>query len=91
MAKEVLIRDAEVLELYQGQFIPKDAQPGEAPVPYYQLRVYQKNQQSDFMTVIKVKSNEVNEVSSLVGSQISILTEAKEYNGKSSYHYAGVI
>jgi hypothetical protein len=89
MAKEVLLRDVEVLELYKGEFETKD-KPGQK-MPYYQLRCYQMNQQSDYMTVVKVTSKEVSEVSALVGSTVSLLTDQRAFNGKISYHYLGVM
>lgn len=87
MAKEVLIRDAEVLEVYQGEF-ENDKQE---KIPYHQARVFQRNQQSDFMTVVKLKSDQVLTAKSLVGKKVNLLTEQKAFQNKVSYHFKEVI
>ena len=86
MAKEVFIRDAEVLELYQGEFENDDNKKQ----PYYQLRVYQHGQQSDFLTVVKLKPEQLKIARDLVGTKVNLLTEQKSYGNKISYHFAAV-
>lgn len=87
MAKEVLIREAQVLELYEGEFENDEGKKQS----YYQLRVFQFGEQSDFLTVVKLKLDQLKDAASLVGKKVNMLTEQKQYGNKISYHFASVV
>ncbi len=87
MAKEVLIREAQILELFEGEFVNENNEKQS----YFQFRVFQPNQQSDFMTVVKLKLDQLKDASALVGKTVNLLTEQKSYQGKISYHFASVV